>query len=130
MRIYYFFYSFFYFIKLAFIKKHYCIIFYAPHHFNRGKNSENIFFKDLLDLCKMHNLNFLYLEEPDVYSNQKRSKTAIPFDFIYYLIVLFRKFMKSNSSFISNDKKIGGFLKKIFFTNITLTIILLFLRVC
>ena len=119
MRIYYFFYSVFYFIKLAFKKKHYCIIFYAPHHFNRGKNSENIFFKDLLELCKMHNLSFLHLEEPDVYSNQKRSKTAIPFDFIYYLIVFFRKFMKSNSSFINDDKKIGGFLKKIFFTNIT-----------
>tara|TARA_B110000967_G_scaffold202220_1_gene240703 strand:+ start:1190 stop:2311 length:1122 start_codon:yes stop_codon:yes gene_type:complete len=119
MRLYYFFYSFFYFIKLAFKKKHYRIIFYAPHHFNRGKNFENIYFKDLLDLCKIHNLSFLYLEEPDLYSNHKRSEIAIPFDFIYYLIVFLRKFMKSNTSFIDNDKKIGSFIKKIFFTNIT-----------
>ena len=119
MRAYYFFYSFFYFIKLAFKRKHYNIIFYAPHHFNRGNNSENIFFKDLLDLCKTHNLSFLYLEEPDVYSNQKRSKIAIPFDFIYYLTVFFRKFMKSKISYIDGDKKFGGFMKKIFFKNIT-----------
>ncbi len=119
MRVYYFFYSFFYFIKLAFKKKHYCVVFYAPHHFNRGVNAENIFFKDLFNSCKMHDLSFLYLEEPDIYSNQKRSKTAIPFDFIYYLIIFLRKFMKSDISYIDNDKRIGGFLKKIFLKNIT-----------
>ena len=117
MRFYYFFFSVAYFIKLAFTKKHYSIIFYAPHHFNRGRNSENIFFKDLLDACKIHNLDFLYFEEPDVYSNQKRSKIAIPFDFIYYLIIFFRKFMKSEISY--NDKNIGDFVRKIFFKNIT-----------
>ena len=119
MRLYYFFFSFFYFIKLAFIKKHYCIIFYAPHHFNRGKHSENIFFKNLLNSCRNHNLSFLFLEEPDVYSNQKRSNIAVPFDFIYYLIVFLRKFMKSDISYIDNDKRIGSFIKKIFFKNIT-----------
>ena len=119
MRLYYFFYSVSYFFRLAFKKKHYCIIFYAPHHFNRGKNSENLFFKDLISSCKKHNLSFLFLEEPDVYSNQKRSKTAIPFDFIYYLIIFFRKFMKSEISYIDKDKKIGSFIKKIFFKRIT-----------
>jgi hypothetical protein len=119
MRIYYFLYSVFYFIKLAFKKEHYCIVFYAPYHFNRGRNSENIFLKDLLGVCKTHNLSFLYLEEPGVYSNQKRSEKAIPFDFIYYLIVFLRKFMKSELSYIDKDKKIGGFIKKIFFKNIT-----------
>jgi len=119
MRLHYFLCSFFYFIKLAFIKKHYSIIFYAPHHFNRGKNSENIFFKNLLDSCKTHNISFLFLEEPDVYSNQKRSNIAVPFDFIYYLIVFLRKFMNSDVSYIDNDKKIGAFIRKIFFKNIT-----------
>ena len=119
MRLYYFLYSFFYFIKLAFIKKHYRIIFYAPHHFNRGENSENIFLKDLLNVCEIHNLSFLYLEEPDFYSNQKRSNKAIPFDFIYYLIILLRKFMRSDMSHIVKDKKIGSFIRKIFFRNLT-----------
>ena len=119
MRVYYFFYSVFYFIKLAFTKKHYCIIFYSPHHFNRGENSENIFLKDLLNVCEIHNLSFLYLEEPDIYSNQKRSKKAIPFDFIFYLIVFLRKFMRSEMSYVDKDKKIGSFLRKIFFKKIT-----------
>ena len=119
MRGYYFFYSFFYFIKLAFTKKHYNIIFYAPHHFNRGENSENIFFKDLLEVCEVHNLSFLYLEEPDLYSNQKRSKKAIPFDFIFYLIVFIRKLINSDFSFIYRDKKIGSFIGKIFLKNIS-----------
>jgi len=119
MRIYYFLYSFFYFIKLAFKKKHYCIVFYAPHHFNRGENFENIFFKNLLDSCKMHNLSFLYFEEPDVNYNQQRSSKAIPFDFIYYLILFFRKYMKSDISYIDRDKMIGGYLKNFFFKNIT-----------
>jgi hypothetical protein len=119
MRVYYFFYSVFYFIKLAFTKKHYCIIFYSRHHFNRGENSENIFLKDLLNVCEIHNLSFLYLEEPDIYSNQKRSKNAIPFDFIYYLIVFLRKFMRLELSSIDKDKKIGSFLRKIFFKKIT-----------
>ena len=119
MRVYYFCYSVFYFIKLAFTKKYYRIVFYSPHHFNRGKNSENIFLKDLLDVCKTHDLSFLYLEEPDIYSNQKRSKKAIPFDFIFYLIVFLRKFMRSEMSYIDKDKKIGSFIRKIFFKNIT-----------
>ena len=119
MKIYNFLFSVLYFIKLSLKKKHYSIIFYAPHHFNRGINSQNIFFKHLLEVCKNNNLNFLYLEEPDVYSNQKRSEIAIPFDFIYYLILFLRKFIKSNISFIDHDKKIGFFLRKIFFKNIT-----------
>ena len=114
-----FLYSAFYFLILIFRKKHYCIIFYAPHHFNRGENTENLFFSDLLDVCKKHNISFLYLEEPDIYANQKRSKIAVPFDFIYYLIVFLRKFMGSEMSHIEVDKKIGRFLSKIFFRRLT-----------
>ncbi len=118
MNIYYFFSSLFYFVKQAFIKKYYCVIFYAPHHFNRGKNTENLFLKDLLNTCKRLKISFLYLEEPDIYSIQKRSKDAVPFDFIYYLIVFLRKLMGSEMSYIDIDKKIGGFLRKIFFRRI------------
>ena len=118
MKSYYFFYSVFYFVKQAFTKKYYRIIFYAPHHFNRGKNAENLFLKDLLNVCQRANISFLYLEEPDIYSIQKRSKDAVPFDFIYYLIVFLRKFMGSEMSYVDIDKKIGGFLRKIFFRRI------------
>lgn len=119
MRVYAFIYSVFYFVKQAFTKKHYQIIFYAPHHFNRGANAENLFFKELLEICKKQRISYLYLEEPDVYSNQRRSRIAIPFDFIYYLVILLRKFMGSEMSYIEIDKKIGGFVKNIFFRRIT-----------
>ena len=119
MRFYYFFSSFFYFVKQVFTKKHYRIIFYSPHHFNRGINKENFFFKDLFNVCKQHDFNFLYLEEPDLYSNQNRSKKAIPFDFIYYLIIFLRKLFGSEITYIERDKRIGGFIKNIFFRKIT-----------
>tara|TARA_B100001964_G_scaffold173778_1_gene191436 strand:- start:182 stop:1312 length:1131 start_codon:yes stop_codon:yes gene_type:complete len=119
MRAYHFIYSFFYFLKQAFRKKHYQIIFYAPHHFNRGKNMENLFFTKLLKICQTQGISYLHLEEPDLYSNQKRSRIAIPFDFIYYLVILLRKFMRSEISYIEKDKKIGSFIKKIFFRRIT-----------
>lgn len=114
-----FLYSVFYFLILIFRKQHYCVVFYAPHHFNRGENAENLFFAELLNACKKYNLSFLYLEEPDIYSNQKRSKIAVPFDFIYYLIVFLRKFMGSEMSYIEKDKKIGRFISKIFFRRLT-----------
>ena len=118
MKIYYLMYSFFYFIKQIFSKKHYDIIFYAPSHFNRGDNNENLYFKDLLNICKSSNISFIYFEEPDNYNNQERSNIAIPFDFIYYLVVLLRKFMGSEMKCIDVDKKIGYFISKIFFRNI------------
>ena len=71
------------------------------------------FFSDLFNVCR-YNISFLYLEEPYIYSNHKRSKTAVPFDFIYYLIVFLRKFMGSEMSYIDIDRKIGSFIKKIF----------------
>ncbi len=119
MKIYYFLYSFYYFVKQAFAKRHYSIIFYSPQHFNRGEDAENLFFSDLFNVCKTHNISFLYLEEPYIYSNHKRSKKAVPFDFIYYLIVFLRKFMGSEMSYIDIDRKIGSFIKKIFFRKIT-----------
>ena len=119
MRVYHFIYSFFYFLKQAFRKRHYQIIFYAPHHFNRGKNVENLFFNELFKICQSQGISYLYLEEPDLYSNQRRSRIAIPFDFIYYLVILLRKFMGSEMSYIEIDKKIGVFVKKIFFRRIT-----------
>ncbi len=119
MRLYYFFYSLFYFVRLIFTRKHYQVIFYSPHHFNRGESAENLFLLPMLQVCRQEKINFLYLEEPDIYSNQNRSKETVPFDFIYYLIIIFRKFMNSEMSYIERDKKIGIFFKKVFFRNIT-----------
>lgn len=119
MRLYYFFSSLLYFFKNIFVTKHYNIIFYSPHHFNRGFKGENLYFKDILLLCRKNNLSFLYLEEPDIYSNQLRSNIAVPFDFIFYLIIFLRRLMGSEMPYVYSDQKIGNFLKNIFFRNIT-----------
>ena len=119
MNIYNLFKSLYCHLKIVFKKKHYKILFYSPQHFNRGKNNENLFFKDLFDYCNKNNISFLFLEEPDLKSKHKRSKKAVPFDFIYYLIVLLRKLIYANISQIEKDKKIGRLLKYIFFRNIT-----------
>ncbi|MBC8266067.1 MAG: hypothetical protein H8E84_03785 [Flavobacteriales bacterium] len=118
-KLYYFINSFFFFVRNVFIKNTYQIIFYAPSHFNRTEGAENPFFNGLLEICNDCNISYLYFEEPDIYTNQKRSSSAIPFDFIYYLIIFLRKFMGSEMSFVEKDKKIGRFLKKIFFRKLS-----------
>ena len=91
-----FFSSFFYFLLLIFKRKQVDVVFYYPQHFNRGKDSNNIFFNHLYSCCKKNNLSFLVFEEPDKESSKTRSKDSIPFDFIYYIIIFLRKFKISD----------------------------------
>jgi len=71
--------------------KVYDVVFYYPQHFNRGKNGENLFFKPLYESCKSNNISYLIFEEPDRKSDKIRNKEVIPFDFIYFLIIILRK---------------------------------------
>ena len=119
MRLFYFLYSFYFFIKFIFIKKHYQIIFYSPQHFNRSFDGENIFLKGLIEICDQEKISYLYLEEPDFYAIKNRSRFSIPFDFIYYLIVLLRKILFRRESLLNRDKKIGRLIKKLFFRKLS-----------
>ena len=83
--------SFFYFFRYLFVTKKVDILFYYPQHFNRGKNGENLFFKPLYESCKSNNISYLIFEEPDRKSDKIRNKEVIPFDFIYFLIIILRK---------------------------------------
>ena len=83
--------SFFYFFRYLFIIKKVDVLFYYPKHFNRGENGENLFFKPLYESCKSNNISYLIFEEPDKKSDKIRNKEAVPFDFIYFLIILLRK---------------------------------------
>ena len=83
--------SFFYFFRYLFITKKVDVLFYYPQHFNRGENGENLFFKPLYESCKSNNISYLIFEEPDKKSDKDRNKEAVPFDFIYFLIVLLRR---------------------------------------
>ena len=95
--------SFFFFLCLIFRKIEIDVIFYYPHHFNRGSDGENVSFFHLYQSCKNNNLTYLVFEEPDFYSSQPRGKDPIPFDFVYLLIIFLRRFIKS-------DRMIGEFL--------------------
>ena len=97
--------SFYYFLKHLFIKTEVDVLFYYPQHFNRGVKDENLFFAPLYQSCKSNNKSYLIFEEPDRKSNKNRNNHVIPFDFVYYIIIVLRKFNLS-------EKSIGKVLKK------------------
>ena len=114
-----FFYSLFFFFRHVFLKRHYDIIFYSPHHFNRGDKGQNLYFKRLIEVCNQKNISFVFFEEPYKTSNYKRSKSAVPFDFLYYFILFLRKLLPKSLSDIEIDRKIGKCIKFLFFYNIS-----------
>jgi len=99
--------SFFYFSKLLFFKKEVDVIFYYPQHFNRGTKGENLFFEPLYQACENNNVSYFIFEEVDCNSDKPRNKSAIPFDFVFYLILILRKLKRTEFS-------IGKILSKTF----------------
>jgi len=102
-----------------FIKREYDVIFYSPQHFNRGSQDKNMYFMHVINACKEEGISYEIFEEPDFSSSCNRNKNAIPFDFIFLLIIFFRKVFNSEMNDREKDIKIGGFLSKTFFRNIT-----------
>lgn len=93
------------------------VIFYYPKHFNRGKGGVNEFLKPLIDSCDKNNISYLIFEEPA--KNGLRNKKAIPFDLVFYLILIFRKFLMLNKydHFEAREWKISKMIKATFFSN-------------
>ena len=108
-----------FFICSIFIKREYDIVFYYPQHFNRGSEDKNIYFTHLIKACKQEGMSYSIFEEPDFSSIAKRNKNAIPFDFIFLVIIFFRRMFNSEMDDRVKDIKIGKFLSKTFFRNIT-----------
>lgn len=107
--------SLFFFLSGIIKKREYDVIFYYPQHFNRGLANENQFFKHLLLSCEQNNISYIVFEEPDFLIKSNRNSRAIPFDFIYLIIILLRKLYSSETSIQMKDQKIGDFISKIFF---------------
>jgi hypothetical protein len=57
-------------------------------------------------------------EEPDFKTDKPRNNQAIPFDFIYLIIIILRKLFKSEMNIVVKGKKIGRFLSKTFLRGI------------
>ena len=111
-----FLYSFIYFSSLFLRKKYFDVVFYTPTYFNRGENGENLYFKHLIDACVRNNLSYIVFDEPSN-TRHTRSNESIPFDFVYYLIIILRKFMNVKNDTIQTDNNIGNFLSNTFFLN-------------
>tara|TARA_B100001758_G_C18416864_1_gene620796 strand:+ start:10065 stop:11153 length:1089 start_codon:yes stop_codon:yes gene_type:complete len=98
-----------------FIKREYDVVFYYPQHFNRGSKDENIYFSNLINACRQEGLSYTVFEEPDFSLNSNRNMNAIPFDFIFVIIILLRRLFNSEMDARTKDVRIGGFLSKTFF---------------
>ena len=92
--------SFLFSAGLIFKKKNIDIVFYCSQHFNRGETGQNLYFEHLLKACENNKISYMVFEEPEYNYSKPRSSDAVPFDFIFYLIIFFRKLNLS-------DKYIG-----------------------
>ena len=125
-KVLYAFKSIFLLFLLYFKKVNPTIVFYYPKHFNRGIKGENEFLQPLINSCLNNKIPFLVFEEP---SNTKTpyNPSAIPFDFIFYLVLLLRKIIP-NKKFTNLESKewyIGSKLRPIFLANIEPKIIII-----
>lgn len=110
--------SFLFFFSNIFVSRKYDVVFYCPQHFNRGDKGENLFFEPLINICKKHGTSYILFEEPSGELESQRNTEAIPFDFIFVLISVIRKFMFFNNFNSIQEKEwfVAKILKKIFFS--------------
>lgn len=103
-----------------FLKRSYDVVFYYPAHFNRGLNGENEFFEPFYEICIKNNISYLIFEEPDFSENSIRNKKTVPFDFVFYLLIILRKFVpvKKFESFEHREWYFANILNRIYFKNI------------
>tara|TARA_Y100000813_G_scaffold105504_1_gene75375 strand:- start:16703 stop:17869 length:1167 start_codon:yes stop_codon:yes gene_type:complete len=107
--------SFFKSIKLLFYlksKNKTDILFYYPSYLSQQSKIPT-FLVPLITSVKKNNLSYLVIEEPNLTQKLPRSKEATPFDILWLLIILLRKFHSGNNYNLI-DVKIGSFLSKIF----------------
>ena len=100
---------------LFFKKRRYDVIFYYPQHFNRSKEGKNDLFEPYYNACINNNLSYIIFEEP--YPDAKRNQAAIPFDFVFFIIILVRKLF-CDKNIIQKDRRIGVLLSYTIFRNI------------
>ena len=107
--------SFFQSIKLLFYlnsKNKTDILFYYPNYLSQ-QSKLPIFLSPLITSVKKSKLSFIVIEEPNLFQKIPRSKEATPFDFLWLLIIILRKFHRGNNYNLI-DIKIGRILSKIF----------------
>ena len=111
--------SFFFFMIGIFKKRHYDVLFYYPAHFNRGENGTNNFFEPFYEICKNNNITYLVLEEPELSTSSIRNDDTVPFDFMFFLILIMRKIIRLEEfeTFQQREWLIAKRLKALFLQN-------------
>ena len=114
--------SFFFFIRL-FKPKNVDVVFYYPQHFNKSKSGNIPLFNHLIASCEIHGVSYCLFEEPDFQVKSPRNKNAVPFDFVWFLILVLRKlsFNKKDETFNRQEQRIGAILKSTIFRKFNFT---------
>lgn len=88
------------------------VLIYYPQHFSyQTKNP--LFLSPLIESIENNGLISLVIEEPKIDNKNKRSNDVIPFDFIWFLVIVLRKFYKGKN-YNKIDVKIGKLLSTFF----------------
>lgn len=118
LKYLYFFTSSSFYASISFLsflssKKQTDVFFYYPQSFNSELNYPHSL-AHLIESVENNRFSFTVIEEPNIYVNIQRSQKVIPFDFIWFLVILLRKFYRGNNYNLI-DVKIGRLLSKILF---------------
>ena len=115
-----FFYSSSFYRSLRFLSYLKCknktdVLFYYPQHFSYQSKYPS-FLSPLIESVENSRLSSIVIEEPNIIYKKKLTKDVIPFDFIWFLVIVLRKFYKGKN-FYKIDVKIGKLLSKFFGIN-------------
>ena len=108
-----FFYNSFKSIFYLSLKRKTDVFLYYPQHFNY-KTKKPFCFSNMINSMQNNNIDFVIFEEPNIFCNESRSKDIFPFDIIWLLVIIFRKFYRGRDYGII-DVKIGKLLSNILF---------------
>ena len=87
------------------------VLVYYPQHFSQHSKPP-AFLEPILESLKKNKLSNVVIEEPNIFIKGLRTKEAIPFDFVWILVIILRKFYKGKN-YNSIDIKVGRLLSKI-----------------
>lgn len=88
------------------------VLLYYPQHFS-CQSKFPLFLSPLIESIECNGLSSIVIEEPNIDNKNKRSNDVIPFDFLWFLVIVLRKFYKGKN-YNQIDVKIGKLLSKFF----------------
>ena len=88
------------------------VLFYYPQNFS-FQSKFPLLISPLIKSLKKNDLTCVVIEEPNINYKKKRSKDVIPFDLIWFLVIVLRKFYRGKN-YNKIDTKIGKLLSNFF----------------